>query len=769
MGRAASLRAMMGFVAMPAAEAEQVIGDQFRSVDRMLPLRVVLGAVSIAFVLLISWEVTPQWLLFPWAGAAAVAVLLPLLAGRKRRARDYELLTRRDLWRHAGGLAAQGLIWVGPMVALVPSGALAEVAALWTMTSCLITAVAIGFPTAPLSAMLFLLVVSGGSMQMMWRAGSGELAITVGAFGMLMLIASLRQSRMFGRDIATSAQLVEKQETVSMLLREYDDGRTDWLWRTDVSRRLIDVTPHFARVMGTDVGEIEGRSLLELLAGSSWNGGDFHPVLHMLAARLKAREAFANLVLPVDLGEGRRWWELSASPRHDDRGAFLGFHGVGSDVTAERESAERITQLAMYDPLTQLPNRLHLTEELGKSVEAMTRWNTRCALLMIDLDRFKAVNDTLGHHIGDRLLVQVAGRLREICGQGAFCGRLGGDEFAVLLPETDDAAAVERLAKAIIARLSQPYEVEQHSLFIGASIGSATGPRDGRTADTLIRSADLAMYRAKDDGGGRHFAYVSTLHADAEVRRKMEMALRNAIDKGELRVEYQPVVDVHGGELFSFESLVRWHHPDFGEVPPAQFIRLAEEARLIGPLGLWILQTACAEATCWPAPIGLSVNISTEQLSDPDFVTALKSVLSSTGLEPHRLELEITESMLMREGSEVVKRLEQIAALGVGLALDDFGTGYSSFGSLSQIRFRTIKIDRSFVEGAARGRVESVAIVNAVVALASSLGIATVAEGVETEQELETVRRSGCMRIQGYYIGRAMRVDDVRRLFVRAA
>jgi diguanylate cyclase (GGDEF)-like protein len=442
---------------------------------------------------------------------------------------------------------------------------------------------------------------------------------------------------------------------------------------------------------------------------------------------------------------------------------------VGSDVTAERETAERITQLAMYDPLTQLPNRLHLTEELGKSVDAMTRWNTRCALLMIDLDRFKAVNDTLGHHIGDHLLVQVAGRLREICGQGAFCGRLGGDEFAVLLPETDDAAAVERLAKAIIARLSQPYEVEQHTLFVGASIGSATGPRDGRTADTLIRSADLAMYRAKEDGGGRHFAYVSTLHAEAEVRRKMEMALRNAIDNGELRVEYQPVVDVHGGELFSFESLVRWHHPDFGEVPPARFIRLAEEARLIGPLGLWILQTACAEAKCWPAPIGLSVNISTEQLSDPDFVTALKSVLSSTGLEPQRLELEITESMLMREGSDVVKRLEQIAALGVGLALDDFGTGYSSFGSLSQIRFRTIKIDRSFVEGAARGRVESVAIVNAVVALASSLGIATVAEGVETEQELETVRRSGCTRIQGYYIGRAMRVDDVRRLFVRAA
>ncbi|HEX7821408.1 MAG TPA: EAL domain-containing protein [Sphingobium sp.] len=766
---APSLTALMGLASLPAAVAEQFIGAQFRAVDRMLAMRVVLGIISVAFVLLISWDLAPVWMLASWALTAAVSIAVPFRAYRARNALGYEALSRRDLWWHAAGIAAQGLVWVGPMVMLAAPGGLLEVASLWTMTSCLIAAVAMGFYPTPLSAIAFLLVVGGGSMQMMWRAGSGALALTVGSFGLLMLLAALRQARMFGRDVATSAELTEKQETVSMLLREYDDSRRDWLWQTDMSRRLSGVTPHFARMLNVDPAALEGRSVLEILAGPGWETGDFYPVLHTLAARLKGREAFANLVLPVEINGERRWWELSASPRQDERGAFTGFRGVGSDVTAEKETAERITQLAMFDPLTGLPNRLHLTEELGKAVEAMTQWNIRCAFLMIDLDRFKAINDTLGHHIGDLLLAQVAERLRLVCADGAFCGRLGGDEFAVLVPELGAASHLERLSADIIARLSQPYAVEQHTLFIGASVGSATGPNDGRTADTLIRSADLAMYRAKDEGGGRHFAYVATLHADAEVRRKMEMALRCAIDNGELRLEYQPVVDSQTGELYSFESLVRWHHPDFGEVPPSKFIRLAEEARLIAPLGAWILETACTEAARWPGPVGLSVNLSAEQLSDPDIIRTLEAVLAISGLEPHRLELEITESIFMREGSEAVKRLEQITALGVGLALDDFGTGYSSFGYLSRIRFRTIKIDRSFVTGAAVGKAECVAIINAVVALATSLDIATVAEGVETEQELEMIRRSGCLRLQGYYIGRAMRTDDVRRLFVRAA
>jgi diguanylate cyclase (GGDEF)-like protein len=504
-----------------------------------------------------------------------------------------------------------------------------------------------------------------------------------------------------------------------------------------------------------------------VLAGSSWTSGEFDPALRTLAERLKAREAFANLILPVEVNGTRRWWELSASPRTDERGVFMGFHGVGSDVTVQQESAARIAQLAKFDTLTGLPNRLHLTEGLEEAVAGMTRWQTRCTFLMIDLDRFKSVNDTLGHHIGDMLLAQVAERLRGVCTAIAFCGRLGGDEFAVIIPEAGDAAHVERFATAIIERLSQPYEVDHHTLFIGASVGSATGPRDGRDAEALIRSADLAVYRAKEDGGGKHFAYVPALLADAEVRRKMELALRGAIERGEMRLEYQPVVDAHKGELASFEALLRWNHPEFGEVPPSRFIRLAEEARLIGDLGLWVLRTACAEAASWPVPVGLSLNLSPEQLCDPAIVETLQAVLAETGLPPERLELEVTESIFMREGGDAVRRLEEIGALGVQLALDDFGTGYSSLGYLSRTRFRTIKIDRGFVTGAALGKPECIAIITAVVALARSLGMQTTAEGVETEKELDTVREIGCGRIQGYCFGRAMKTEDVRKLFQR--
>ncbi|MFT3968149.1 MAG: EAL domain-containing protein [Sphingobium sp.] len=765
-GDSPSLAALMGFAAMPAALAEKMIGAQFRAVDRMLAFRIALGLLSIAFVLILYRDIAPLWLLGVWSAAAMASIVPPVRAFMMRRACHYEGLPRSSHVSHAIGLLLQAVIWAGPML-LAPRGTVLQVASLWTMTTCLLAAVAMGFHATPLAACLFLTVVGGASVQMMLRAGSAELAITVASFSMLMLLASLRQARQFGRQITTDRQLAEKSETVSLLLGEHDDSRTDWLWQIDGARRLVGVTRQFARIAGAEQADLEGKSFLELLAGASWESGQFDPVLHTLAARFKAREPFANLLVPVEVNGMRRWWELSASPRADEGGAFQGFRGVGSDVTVQRETEERFHQLARFDQLTRLPNRLHLTEALEQAVEAMTRWNTRCAFLLIDLDRFKAVNDSLGHHIGDKLLAQVADRLTAVCGKIAFCGRLGGDEFAVLIPEIGNMAEVERLALAIIDYLSKPYEVEHHTLFIGASIGSAAGPRDGRNADDLIRSADLAMYRAKEEGGGRHFAYIASLHVEAEERRKMEMALRSAIENEELRLEYQPVVNSASGELDGFEALLRWHNAEFGEVPPSRFLRIAEEAHLLAMLDSWVLRTACQEAVRWPIPLGLSVNLSPEQLWDEGLIPNLETMLSSTGLDPRRLELEVTEGVFTRDGDGAVRKLEQVAALGIGLALDDFGTGYSSLGCLARTRFRTIKIDRSFVAGAAAGQEEHVAILKAVIALAGSLGIETTAEGVETEREVDMVRRVGCTRLQGYYLGRSMRVEDVRRLFVR--
>lgn len=763
------LVALMGLKALPYALRAQMLATQIEAINRLISLRITLSIVAILCIVTIYWGSAPQWMLGGWALLAAMSDLIPMYSHIRRGVVREPGAMSRALWLHSLECLVQGAVWGAPMLLFAPHAGIFEVSSLWTMSACVMAAVAIGFHATPLAALLFLSVVGGASVAMMWNLGSILLATMVASFTIVLFAACIRQAQIFGRQVVTDCQLADKRETVSLLLREYNDSGADWLWQTDASRRLTGVTPQFARLLGITPGDVEGRSFVEILAGSSWQTGDFHPALQELAARFKAREPFANLVVPI-LSDGLcRWWELSASPRFDEKGRFQGFRGVGSDVTVEQESTARIAELARTDLLTKLPNRLHLTEALATAVEQAARDRRPCALLMIDLDRFKAVNDTLGHQVGDQLLEQVASRLRAVCGANEMCGRLGGDEFAVLIRDARDAAYVDRVAVTIIDRLSARYEVEHHTLYIGASVGSATAPRDGDTPDTLIRSADLAMYRAKEKGGGEHFAYVPSLHADAEERRKMEIALRGAIENGEFHVVYQPVVDAQSGDLQSFEALLRWTHPEFGSVSPAKFIPLAEEARLIGAIGEWVLRTACHEARKWPGHVSLAVNMSPEQFNDPEIVTKIISALSASGLAPQRLDLEVTESVFMREGNDISKMLEKIMSLGVGLALDDFGTGYSSLGYLSRSRFKTIKIDRSFVVGAARREPECLAIVNAVVALANSLGMATTAEGVETEEQLAIVRELGCTKVQGFYFGRPMPVEDVHRLFADRA
>jgi diguanylate cyclase (GGDEF)-like protein len=386
---------------------------------------------------------------------------------------------------------------------------------------------------------------------------------------------------------------------------------------------------------------------------------------------------------------------------------------------------------------------------------------------MIDLDRFKSVNDSLGHHIGDKLLAQVAGRLQQVISPNEHVGRLGGDEFAVVVRDASRASYVADLAQSIIAAISAPYSVDQHTLYIGASIGSALGPRDGANVETLMRNADLALYRAKDEGGNSHARFEPTLHAHAEERLKLEASLRQAIGNQELQLAYQPVVNARSEHVVSFEALLRWNSKDHGPVSPAKFIPLAEDTRLIVPIGEWVLREACREAMSWPSEIRVAVNVSGEQLLEPHFAKTVVRALADTGLPSHRLEVEVTESVFLRDGRTARQTLEEIMALGCSIALDDFGTGYSSLGYLRTLRFSTIKVDRSFVQGAAQSNAESLAIINAVVAMANSLEMTTTAEGVEDAAQAAMIRELGCTKIQGYYFGRPMPATDARGLFGR--
>ena len=682
------------------------------------------------------------------------------LAKRERRRVTQETFRRQLLTP-----VLSGLMWMIPLIGFTPFSGFEEHVSLVLALCMMVGASVIFFTAAPLGLCIFALLTGIASsvsfaMNDWWLA-----AVVVVLFHVICVIGVVEAARAYIAARTTESTIAEKEEVVSLLLREFEENEADWLWEVDTSRRLRSVSPRFAYALGSPQKEVEGKPLLELIAGSAWESGKFATSLHDLAERLKHCENFSNLLVNVTIKGEKRWWELSGTPMRDERGKFVGFRGVGSDVTEARNSSEKIAYLARYDTLTSLPNRLQLTEALGDALVYAEQWQTRCALLMVDLDRFKQVNDSLGHLVGDKLLAQVSARLSAMMSRDELCGRLGGDEFAIVIRDVRDFESVRQTASNVIDALTEPYKVDQHTLYVGASVGSAIGPRDGKTVEELMRNADLALYRAKDIGGGAHFEFEQSLHASAEERRKLELSLREALDRDEMVLHYQPVVDANSENVVSFEALVRWNSKEHGFVSPGKFIPLAEETRLIVPIGKWVMREACRQARHWPDHVKVNVNVSPEQLLEPEFYEDVVAALSETGLRPERLEVEVTESIFLRDASVARTALEQIMALGCSVALDDFGTGYSSLGYIRKLRFSTIKVDRTFVQGAAQNSSESLAIINAVVAMAKSLDMTTTAEGVETAEEAELIRRMGCDKIQGFYFGRPMEEDDTLKLF----
>ena len=761
-----SYKALLGLAEPIGIDGDVMRGIQARNMAQRTTFRVGLNLLFAMMAVLLYQKVAPIWALASWAvffGGFQLASFRQLGASW---AGDRHQLNHDDVKRLNLHSALNAAMWGSAFLLLGSSGTIMEMLGLWSIVLGMMVYASLLLPTAPMAAIIFIGITSFCAALGFVYHGGYYLAAAAGGICALLIMACLRSARaeiLF--EIANSI-VQEKSETVSLLLREFEDSGADWLWQTDVSRCATHVSPRFAYALGADAKAIEGQPLLKLIAGDAWEKGEYPRELHELAERLKRRESFSNLIVPATFKGVQRWWELSASPRHGEDGSFLGFRGVGSDVTEQRESANKISHLARFDTLTGLPNRLQLTEALADALKDAEKWRRRCGFLMIDLDRFKAVNDTLGHPVGDRLLAQVARRLQLITTDNELCGRLGGDEFAVVIKDANDVEYVSLLASRIIDSLSRPYEVDQNTLYIGASIGSALGPVDGRTVELLMRSADLALYRSKEQGGNMHHNYQHKLHANAEERRLMEAELRNALEREQLHVEYQPVVDARGDNgIVGFEALVRWNSPKFGNVSPAKFIPIAEDTRLIVAIGDFILRKACHDATNWPESTRVAVNISVDQLTSTNFLETIVSALHDSGLPAWRLELEVTESIFLRDGTLAVQVLDRIRGLGIKLSLDDFGTGYSSLGYLRNVRFDTIKVDRSFVQGAAKNKAESLAIIRAVVALADSLDIATTAEGVETENELAMIQQLGCKKIQGYYFGRPMAFADSLDLF----
>jgi diguanylate cyclase (GGDEF)-like protein/PAS domain S-box-containing protein len=448
-------------------------------------------------------------------------------------------------------------------------------------------------------------------------------------------------------------------------------------------------------------------------------------------------------------GQGQRIVTSKRLTLRDLNGAPKYMLTVIEDVTERKQSERRIAHLAHHDALTGLANRVLFREQLEQSLKRIRSHGGRLALLYLDLDRFKGINDTLGHPVGDELLKEVAKRLRECIGESDFVARLGGDEFAIVRDEFDTPDDITALVTRILETMKAPYDIGGHHLVTEATIGVALAPDDAADPDELLKNADLAMYGAKADGRGTYRFFESSMDARMKSRRALEFDLREAIMCGGFELHYQPLVSFADGRVTGCEALLRWQHRSHGMIPPSDFIPIAEETGLIAPLGEWVLRTACIEAAKWPEEIKVAVNVSPVQFNNAGLVQAVIGALGASGLAPHRLELEITEAVLIRDDAAALGILHQLRALGVRIALDDFGTGYSSLSYLQRFPFDKIKIDRSFVSAIGDSDY-SRNIVQAIVDIATTREITTTAEGVETEEQSQALRALGCTEMQGY-------------------
>jgi diguanylate cyclase (GGDEF)-like protein/PAS domain S-box-containing protein len=594
----------------------------------------------------------------------------------------------------------------------------------------------------------------------------GVMGLVVLLFAHMMsdIVLSIRdvvvQALVTTRDKAALATRFEDQaQRFDVALNNMSHG----LCMFDRDNRLVVWNERFLTLFGLpESAVVIGARFVDLLRLSIKLGNHPEQGVRRLWTELRRLSAgeIEQVVMPL---KGERWIALSRRSMADG-GSVVIFE----DVTERKQAEERIARMARYDELTGLPNRNLFRERIGEGLAGLKRRCCVLAMHLIDLDRFKSVNDTLGHPVGDRLLHAIGGRLQSAIRKGDMVARLGGDEFVVLqsrLAGTEEAA---KTAQRLVEALSLPLNIDGHRVHISASVGIAVAPRDGADADELLKNADMALYAAKADGRGIFRFFEPAMDAAAQERRTLEMDLRNALGRGEMDVHFQPLIDLESNRISACEALLRWRHPERGTISPADFIPVAEETGLIVQLGEWVLNRACAEAIRWPASVRVAVNLSPAQFKDGSLTSSVITALARSGLSPDRLELEITETVLLQDSDATMKAMRQLQQLGVRMSLDDFGIGYSSLSYLRKFPFSKIKIDGSFVKDLASDS-GAIAIIRAVTSMGADLGMDIVVEGVETEEQLRMLEAEGCREAQGYFLGRPMPAEAIKRRMAEPA
>jgi diguanylate cyclase (GGDEF)-like protein/PAS domain S-box-containing protein len=560
---------------------------------------------------------------------------------------------------------------------------------------------------------------------------------------------------------AENARLIEenarrKQETDNLRrnvksMSDFIDTSSDVVWEVDAELNLL---------AGYDADLLPGGAIGRKLAEAIALNPDEEPFWAEHLEDLREQRPFRGFEFSIGQPDGGKiWLEANGNPTFV-KGKFQGYRGTYRDISRRKTDEARISFLANHDALTKLSNRVYFREQVELAVELAGR-GVGFAVHCLDLDGFKSVNDTLGHPVGDQVLIEVAERLSVCVRETDVVARLGGDEFAVLqMGLTGPEDAVD-LARRVLSSISCPFAIDDHHVVIGTSIGTSIAPDDGTHPDGLLKNADIALYRAKKEGRGNHRLFEPEMDAQLQDRRILELDLRVALANNQFELFYQPIVNVDSKRIMAFEALLRWHHPRRGMVSPATLIPLAEETGLIVPIGEWILQQACRDAATWPDHIAVAVNLSPVQFKSRALERAVMQALASAGLSGARLELEITEGVLLQNGEATLAILRRLRALGVQISMDDFGTGYSSLSYLRSFPFDKIKIDQSFVQDLGK-KPHAAAIVRAIVGLGEALQMTVIAEGVETLEQFAMLQAENCAEAQGYLFARPLSASDIR-------
>jgi diguanylate cyclase (GGDEF)-like protein/PAS domain S-box-containing protein len=736
-----------------------------RAVAQLSPYTMSTNLLLAGLIAVLLWESPVSPALVVWLCAVVACSGWALWSWWSRRERHVVKVSPTGMHRATAHAAVFACIWgfvplvwfadAPPVLQLVIATLMAGALALGALALATVPAAAITLVGILTACSAWALIASGQPMLLMLLA---PLAL----YSFALCVSALLVCKLFNRRLMASREAVRQGQVVGLLLRDFEEHSTDVLWEVDRHGQFVHVSRKLSELLALPPQRLQKLRFAQVL--NQLCPATMKPEgAAGLQAAMVTERAFRDLTVPVEREGHVRWWSITAKPLLDEVGRNVGWRGVISDVTQERQAHQRLAYLAHYDSLTGLANRVQLRERLAQAVEQGTDAPRRSALMCLDVDNFKTINDSLGHSVGDAVLQAVARRLQSHMRMSDLVARLGGDEFAIVMDDVRSDDEAPSLAQRLVAAMKQPCDVGGRSISIGVSIGVALIPDHGNTVDEVLGNADLALYAAKDAGRGRYELFAPRMGARHRRRLSIEHELRQALHTNAFELHFQPQIDIAGWSIIGIEALLRWRHPVLGLVPPGEFIPVAEEAGLIADIGMWVLGQACSEAASHVRDIRVSVNVSPVQLLRPDFVHTVEAALQRSGLAPALLEIEITESLFIDEVPLALSNLHAIRQMGVRIALDDFGTGYSSLAYLRRFPFDTLKIDRAFVRELMT-RSDARAIVRTIIQLAGTLGMSTVAEGVEEPAQLEVLQRAQCHAIQGYLAARPMPMADLRML-----